>query len=72
MPNLKVPANDNAWPKDISDIVAILRAAERIAAGHDAAANDCEARLGTVTFLVEQCRVHLTGIADRSAAALPD
>jgi hypothetical protein len=69
---LAKPANDNAWPKDIADIVAILRAAERIAAEHDAAANDCEARLGAVTFLVEQCRVHLSGIADRSAASLPD
>jgi hypothetical protein len=72
MPNPRVVANDKAWPKDVADIVAILRAAERIAAEHDAAANDCEARLGAVAFLVEQCRAHLTGIADRSAAALPD
>jgi hypothetical protein len=72
MPNPREPANDNAWPKDIADIVSILRAAERIAAEHDAAANDCEARLGTVAFLVKQCRRGLSGIADRSAAPLFD
>ena len=72
MPNPHRPANDNAWPKDVTDIVAILRAAERIAAEHDAAAHDCEARLGAVAFLLEQCRVHLSGLAARSPAALPD
>jgi hypothetical protein len=72
MPNPKVTANENAWPKDLADIVAILRAAERIAAEHEAAANDCEARLGAVAFLVEQCRLGLSGIADLSAASLPD
>jgi hypothetical protein len=72
MPNPHRPANDNAWPKDLADIVAILRAAERIAAERDAAANDCEARLGTVAFLVEQCRLGLSGIADRSPGALLD
>jgi hypothetical protein len=72
MPNPKVTASENAWPKDLADIVAILRAAERIAAEHEAAAHDCEARLGAVAFLVEQYRLAFSGLADRGAAALPD